>query len=81
MDKSAVLYKYEVVLLNIRGARSNRTNLENYLAEINYPEVVCLNETKLEINKRFEIKGYNVVARREHSANRWFAWKHDLDSK
>ena len=64
----ASLYKYEVVLLNIRGARSNKQNLESYLAEMNYPEVVCLNETKLPCGKRFEIDGYTISARREHNS-------------
>ena len=64
---SCNLYKYEIVHLNIRGARSNKGNIENYLAEMNFPEVVCLNETKLPRNKNFEIAGYNLVTRREHS--------------
>ena len=61
------LYKYEIVLLNIRGARSNKENLENYLAEMQYPEIICLNETKLPQNKHYEINGYTISARREHS--------------
>ena len=62
------LYKYEIVLLNIRGARSNKANLEQYLAERGFPEIVCLNETKLPLNKQYEIAGYNLVTRREHNA-------------
>ena len=68
MDPLAKMYKYEIVQLNIRGARSNNQNLEHYLSEINYPEVVCLNETKLPLNKRYEVRGYNIAARREHNA-------------
>jgi hypothetical protein len=61
------LYKYEIVHLNIRGARSNKENLEHYLAEMDFPEIVCLNETKLPLNKNFGITGYNVATRREHN--------------
>ena len=64
---SISLYKYEIVQLNIRGARSNKSNVESYLAEMNFPEVLCLNETKLPYNKRFEIDGYTISARREHN--------------
>ena len=42
--------KYEIVDLNIRGARSNKNNLEQYLSEKGFPEIVCLNETKLNEN-------------------------------
>ena len=66
MDDILCQFKYEIVHINIRGARSNKSNLEDYIAEMKFPEVVCLNETKLPENKKFEIKGYNVSARREH---------------
>ena len=66
MDLTPDLYKYEIVQINIRGARSNKANLESYLSEVNFPEIVCINETKLPANKKFEINGYNVAARREH---------------
>ena len=68
MDTTPSLHKYEIVLINIHGARSNKANLESYLEEVNHPEVVCLNETKLPMNKNFELNGYNVIARREHSS-------------
>ena len=68
MDHPAHLYKYEVVHLYIRGARSNKSNLENYLAEMNFPEEICLNETKLPLNLNYEVNGYNVAARREHNS-------------
>ena len=67
MDQTESLYKYEVIHVNIRGARSNQKNLEQYLAELNYPEVVCLNETKLPRNKKFELSGYTITSRREHN--------------
>ena len=66
MDNSK-LYKYEIVHLNVRGARSNKENLEQYLADMNFPEIVSLNETKLPRNRNFEIANYNLVTRREHS--------------
>ena len=69
MDSTTNLYKYEIVQLNIRGARSNKTNLENYLTEMNFPEIVCLNETKLPLDKQFQLNGYNVSARRDGSVN------------
>ena len=69
MDPCDKMYKYEIVHLNIRGARSNKQNLEHYLAEMNYPEVICLNETKLPLNKKYEVNGYNIAARREHNVN------------
>jgi hypothetical protein len=68
MTGTVDLYKYEIVHLNVRGARSNKRNLEAYLAEMNLPEIVCLNETKLPFNKKFEIEGYIISARREHSS-------------
>ena len=67
MDYTTCFYKYEIVHINIRGVRSNKQNLEMYLAEMNYPEIICLNETKLPFNKQFEIEGYTISARREHS--------------
>ena len=69
MDCALNLFKYEIVQLNIRGARSNKLNIENYLAEMKFPEVICLNETKLPLNKQFEIDGYTVSARRESGVN------------
>ena len=67
MDCSLHLYKYEVIHVNIRSARSNKLNLEAYLAEMNYPEIVCLNETKLPRDGKFKVSGYNIASRREHS--------------
>ena len=58
------LYKYEIVLLNIRGARSNKENLENYLTEMQYPEIICLNETKLPQNKHYEITHNHIILSR-----------------
>ena len=58
MDQSVSLYKYEIIHVNIRGARSNKSNLEGYLAEMNLPEIVCLNETKLPRDINFKIDGY-----------------------
>ena len=69
MSVSCDLYKYEVLHLNIHGARTNKANLERYLSEMNFPEIVCLNETKLPANKRFDIEGYNCATRRETNPN------------
>ena len=67
MDLIQSLFKYEIVHLNIRSARSNKHNIEVYLAEMNYPEIICLNETKLPKDATFKIEGYNIASRREHS--------------
>lgn len=62
---SSQLYKYEVVHINIRGARANKKNLEQYFDSLNYPEIVTLNETKLGYMTRFDINGYTCASRRE----------------
>ena len=67
MDRSNNLYKYEIVHINIRSARSNKNNLEAYLAEMEFPEIICLNETKLPKDGSIEFDGYNISSRREHS--------------
>ena len=69
MNEKNRLYKYEILQLNIRGARANKENLKHYISEMNYPEIVCLNETKLPTNIGFEIEGYNCAARRETNPN------------
>ena len=68
MGGDSDLYKYEIIHINIRSARSNKNNIEVYLAEMNYPEIICLNETKLPKDATFKIEGYNVASRREHSS-------------
>ena len=62
---STVLYKYDIVHVNIRGARANKTNLLHYLDSLNFPEIVILNETKLGYLTRFDLDGYNCASRRE----------------
>ena len=59
------LFKYEIVHINIRGATANKNNLENYLSEHNWPEIITLNETKLGSTTRFDLGGYKCVSRRE----------------
>ena len=54
-----------IVHVNIRGLRSNLFNLNAYLEKINYPDVVTLNETKLNINQHINITNYDCVARKE----------------
>ena len=69
MNGNNNLYKYEILQLNIRGARANKDNLKHYLSEMNYPEIICLNETKLPSKIGFEIDGYNCAARWEPNQN------------
>ena len=64
-----VIYKYETLHLNIRGARANQANLLKYISDCNYPEIITLNETKLGSSIRFELPGYNCAARFETSHN------------
>ena len=64
-----LLYKYELLHINIRGARANKANLVKYLSDCNYPEIVTINETKLGSSTQFDIPGYNCAARREKSHN------------
>ena len=65
MDFDQILSQYRVVHINIRGLNSNKQNLEHYLGEHNYPEIVTLNETMMNKNKGIKIKGYYCAARRE----------------
>ena len=59
------IYKYEVLHLNIRGARANKENLVKYLNDCNFPEIITINETKLGTKTRFDIPGYNCASRLE----------------
>ena len=61
------LYKYEILHLNIRGARSNKENLMKYISDNEYPEIITLNETKLGSSTRFELTGYECASRYETS--------------
>ena len=54
-----------ILHVNIRGIRSNKRNLEHYLEENKYPDIVTLNETKLGKGIKFEIDGYYCASRRE----------------
>ena len=65
MDFDQILSQYRIIHINIRGIRANKTNLEHYLGENNYPEIVTLNETMLNRDKGIKIKGYYCAARRE----------------
>ena len=65
MDFNQVLFQYRIVHINIRGLNSNKQNLEHYLGESNYPEIVTLNETMMNKNKGIKIQGYYCAARRE----------------
>ena len=61
------MYKYEILHLNIRGARSNKENLAKYISDCGFPEIITLNETKLGSKTRFEIAGYECASRLEFS--------------
>ena len=61
------LYKYEILHLNVRGVRANKHNLEKYISDCNYPEIITLNETKLGSKIRFEFTGYECASRLEFS--------------
>ena len=65
MDFNQRLFQYRIVHVNIRGLNSNKQNLEHYLGEHNYPEIVTLNETMMNKNKGIKISGYYCAARRE----------------
>ena len=57
--------KFSLVHINIRGLRSNLDNLSNYLSSHNYPEIVTLNETKLNVNQEICVPNYICIARKE----------------
>ena len=65
MDFLQTLFQYRVIHVNIRGVRSNKENLEHYLGEHHFPEIVTLNETMLRGDKGVHIEGYYCAARRE----------------
>ena len=69
MSDTSNLYKYEILHLNIRGARANKSNLLKYLSDCNFPEIVTLNETKLGSGIQYDLPGYNCAARKEKSHN------------
>ena len=56
---------FQIVHVNIRGLRANRENLIHYLEEKHFPDLVTLNETKLNINQQISIPNYDCVARKE----------------
>ena len=65
MNSEQTLFQYRLIQVNIRGVQSNKENLEQYLGEHHYPEIVTLNETMLRGEKNIKIKGYYCAARRE----------------
>ena len=50
------LSDFRLIHINIRGVQSNKQNLEHYLAENSYPEIVTLNETMLRGDKNIKIQ-------------------------
>ena len=65
MNFKQTLFQYRLIQVNIRGVQSNKENLEHYLGEHQYPEIVTLNETMLRGDKTINIKGYYCAARKE----------------
>ena len=65
MNFNQILFQYRIIHVNIRGVRANKLNLEHYLVENNYPEIVTLNETLLRWDKNVKINGYYCAARKE----------------
>ena len=45
MDSDRALFQYRIIQCNIRGVNANRDNLEHYLKEHDFPEIVTMNET------------------------------------
>ena len=65
MDFAENWFQFRIIHINIRGVQSNRENLEHYLEEHDYPEIVTLNETMLRGDKNITIKGYYCATRKE----------------
>ena len=55
---------FTIIHVNIRGLRANRDNLIRYLEENSFPEVVTLNETKINQEHTIEIPNYDCVAQK-----------------
>ena len=54
-----------VVHVNIRGLRANLVNLIHYIEKVKFPDIITLNETKLNINQHISIPNYEIIARKE----------------
>ena len=65
MDSEQIRFQLRLIHVNIRGVKSNKNNLEHYLAEHSFPEIVTLNETMLGSDKSIKINGYYCAARKE----------------
>ena len=55
---------FTVIHVNIRGLRANKENLIHYLEGHQFPDVVSLNETKMDMNQSVEIPNYICVAQK-----------------
>ena len=53
---------FQIVHINIRGIRANQTNLQYYLQQRKYPDVITINESKLNANQPFTLPYYDCVA-------------------
>ena len=55
---------FTVVHVNIRGLRANKENLIHYLEEHQFPDIVSVNETKMDMSQTIDIPNYVCVAQR-----------------
>ena len=64
---------FTIIHVNIRGLRANRDNLIRYLEENSFPEVVTLNETKINqesnIHKILKLNVSNITQAKQGYRN------------
>ena len=58
---------FRIVHVNIRGIRANRQNLIEFLRKRNFPEIVTINESKLNAAVSYSLPNYYIAARRDSS--------------
>ena len=64
MDSRNTNFNFDLLHVNIRGIRANKSNLENYM-RIHTPEIVTINESKLGNETPFHLDNYLCAARKE----------------
>jgi hypothetical protein len=60
-------HQFRIIHVNIRGIRANKQNLFEFLRRRDYPEIVTINETKLNNSVPFSLDKYLVAARHDSS--------------
>ena len=55
---------FQVVHINVRGIRANKHNLLNYIEEKNFPHILTINETKMDLEQSISIPHYDCVVQR-----------------